>query len=176
MSTTTPLPTGLLRPLHAEQVRWGRGFWRDVQRRTFEVTVPQMWRSLSDPEVTATLRMALDGAPIDAGRIPPGDEVVLPDPQHLAGRWVRWFDLGRVAPQHRQYGQAGGIQRAFVGRHIHQPVEDLLALHVADGSDPIQEQHKILYFQRQALALFLGQDARQAALSQHFGHGPLRQQ
>ena len=56
MSTTTPLPTEPLRALRAAQVRWGRGFWHDVQERTFETTVPQMWASLSDPAVSPGLR------------------------------------------------------------------------------------------------------------------------
>ena len=95
MSTTTPLPTGLLRPLHAEQVRWGRGFWRDVQRRTFEVTVPQMWRSLSDPEVSPGLRNFRIAAGLE-----PGEHA---GPPFMDGDFYKWLEAAiaelEVEPQ-----------------------------------------------------------------------------
>ncbi|WP_243061703.1 glycoside hydrolase family 127 protein [Humibacter sp. RRB41] len=95
MSTTTPLPTGLLRPLHAEQVRWGRGFWQEVQQRTFEVTVPQMWRSLSNPEVSP----GLQNFKIAAGR-ESGEHV---GPPFMDGDFYKWLEAAiaelEVEPQ-----------------------------------------------------------------------------
>lgn len=56
--------------------------------------------SLTDPDTVAMLRAALTGAGMDSAlrRLDSMAEVSLPSPEQLAGRWVRWFDLGRVAP------------------------------------------------------------------------------
>lgn len=67
MSTTTAPTSEPLRPLHADQVRWGRGFWHDVQERTFESTVPTMWESLSDPAVSPGLQNFRIAAGLQAG-------------------------------------------------------------------------------------------------------------
>ena len=55
---------------------------------------------LTDPDTVDALRKALDAADDrDAlRRLESFDISELPDPASLAGRWVRWFDLGRVAP------------------------------------------------------------------------------
>lgn len=55
---------------------------------------------LADPDTVAALRAALV-ATDDRGalrRLESFDISELPDRASLAGRWVRWFDLGRVAP------------------------------------------------------------------------------
>jgi DUF1680 family protein len=54
MPTTNPSP-GLLRGLRAREARWTGGFWHEVQRLTFDASIPDMWRSLSDPAVSPGL-------------------------------------------------------------------------------------------------------------------------
>lgn len=44
-----------LRPLGAANARWASGFWGDIHERTRSTTVPEMWRSLSDPAVSPGL-------------------------------------------------------------------------------------------------------------------------
>ncbi len=54
---------------------------------------------LTDAATVTTLRKALDTADrLAAARLDELDASTLPDQKQLAGRWVRWFDLGRVAP------------------------------------------------------------------------------
>jgi len=55
---------------------------------------------LTDPEMISALRTALGAAGETAalGRLDGFVVEDLPGAQVLAGRWVRWFDLGRVAP------------------------------------------------------------------------------
>lgn len=56
--------------------------------------------ALADPGMLAALRAALRAAEADAAlsRLADFDHCNLPAADQLAGRWVRWFDLGRVAP------------------------------------------------------------------------------
>ncbi|MGN6126463.1 MAG: glycoside hydrolase family 127 protein, partial [Humibacter sp.] len=95
MSTTTPLPTEPLRALRAAQVRWGRGFWHDVQERTFETTVPQMWASLSDPAVSPGLRNFRIAAGLEAGEHQ--------GPPFMDGDLYKWLEAAiaqlEVAPE-----------------------------------------------------------------------------
>jgi nitrate reductase assembly molybdenum cofactor insertion protein NarJ len=67
---------------------------------------------LNDDHVAA-LRTAIDemGQPLIATRFELHDPTGLPGVDELAGRWVRWFDLGRVAPYEGSHvvGTAGGI-------------------------------------------------------------------
>lgn len=55
---------------------------------------------LVDPESIDALRRALAaaGASSALGRLAEVDQASVPAVGELAGRWVRWFDLGRVAP------------------------------------------------------------------------------
>lgn len=55
---------------------------------------------LDDPATTDAARQALRaaGAPEALARADEHGLAVMPDAATLAGRWVRWFDLGRVAP------------------------------------------------------------------------------
>lgn len=55
---------------------------------------------LVDVETRDAIRVALAAAGADAAldRLDSGDALEVLDPAELAGRWVRWFDLGRVAP------------------------------------------------------------------------------
>ncbi|GAB3398393.1 glycoside hydrolase family 127 protein [Humibacter soli] len=95
MSTTTPLPTEPLRALRAAQVRWGRGFWHDVQERTFETTVPQMWASLSDPAVSPGLQNFRIAAGIEDGEHQ--------GPPFMDGDLYKWLEAAiaqlEVAPE-----------------------------------------------------------------------------
>jgi len=56
--------------------------------------------SLTDRGVVGTLRLALIAAEQDSAlsRMDAFAAFELPSSEQLAGRWVRWFDLGRVAP------------------------------------------------------------------------------
>ena len=56
MSTTNTLrESSPLRPLGAQSARWTHGFWGGIHDRTRDVTVPQIWSSLSDPAVSPGL-------------------------------------------------------------------------------------------------------------------------
>lgn len=54
--TAAPRDSALLTPLSANEARWSNGFWSRVHDRTRDVTIPQIWASLSDPEVSPGLR------------------------------------------------------------------------------------------------------------------------
>ncbi|MET1018459.1 MAG: beta-L-arabinofuranosidase domain-containing protein [Microterricola sp.] len=57
MAVTTSLSTHTpLRALDAANARWARGFWGDLHARTRDVTVPRIWESLSDPQVSPGLQ------------------------------------------------------------------------------------------------------------------------
>lgn len=56
-----------LRPVDTSGARWASGFWRDVHDRTRDVTVPQIWGSLSDPEVSPGLRNFRIAAGLEQG-------------------------------------------------------------------------------------------------------------
>jgi nitrate reductase assembly molybdenum cofactor insertion protein NarJ len=55
---------------------------------------------LTDPDTVSALRTALEtcGDRAALRRLELSDGTPSLDPSRLAGRWVRWFDLGRVAP------------------------------------------------------------------------------
>jgi nitrate reductase assembly molybdenum cofactor insertion protein NarJ len=55
---------------------------------------------LTDPDTVSALRSAIEAAGDRAAlrRLDLLDGAPVPDQTVLAGRWVRWFDLGRVAP------------------------------------------------------------------------------
>ncbi|WP_106815162.1 glycoside hydrolase family 127 protein [Microbacterium timonense] len=54
-ATTATRAHARLRPLGATSARWESGFWGDVHDRTRDVTIPQIWSSLSDPAVSPGL-------------------------------------------------------------------------------------------------------------------------
>ncbi|WP_194410381.1 glycoside hydrolase family 127 protein [Microbacterium cremeum] len=54
-ATTATRAHARLRPLGAESARWSSGFWGGVHERTRDVTIPQIWSSLSDPAVSPGL-------------------------------------------------------------------------------------------------------------------------
>ncbi|MGK3954205.1 glycoside hydrolase family 127 protein [Microbacterium sp. I2] len=56
MTATTALRAhARLRPLGADSARWTSGFWGEVHDRTRDVTIPQIWSSLSDSAVSPGL-------------------------------------------------------------------------------------------------------------------------
>ncbi|WP_424447065.1 glycoside hydrolase family 127 protein [Microbacterium arborescens] len=73
-----------LRPLDAEQARWVRGFWGNVHARTRDVTVPRIWDSLSDPDVSPGLRNFRLAAGLEAG-----SHV---GPPFMDGDFYKWFE------------------------------------------------------------------------------------
>ncbi len=73
-----------LRPLDAEQARWARGFWGNVHDRTRDVTVPRIWDSLSDPEVSPGLRNFELAAGVESG-----SHV---GPPFMDGDFYKWFE------------------------------------------------------------------------------------
>lgn len=68
MPVTTALRAhARLRPLGAGNARWARGFWGRVHDRTRDVTIPQIWDSLSDPSVSSALRNFRVAAGLEPG-------------------------------------------------------------------------------------------------------------
>ena len=83
-NTTTTGAGAALKPLHASAIRWSGGFWGEELERTREVTVPSMWRSLSDPDVSPGWRNFL----IAAGEV----EGVHEGPPFLDGDLYKWLE------------------------------------------------------------------------------------
>ncbi|QLD11458.1 glycoside hydrolase family 127 protein [Microbacterium oleivorans] len=73
-----------LRPLDAEQARWARGFWGTVHDRTRDVTVPRIWDSLSDPEISPGLRNFRLAAGLESG--------THVGPPFMDGDFYKWFE------------------------------------------------------------------------------------
>lgn len=82
--TTSARRHAALSPLGAANLRWSGGFWGAQLERTRAVTVPSMWRSLSDPEVSPGWRNFL----IAAGR----DEGEHQGPPFLDGDLYKWLE------------------------------------------------------------------------------------
>src|SRR4029453_17326368 len=83
-TTTTAGRHAVLSPLGAANLRWSGGFWGAQLERTREVTVPSIWRSLSDPEVSPGWGNFL----IAAGR----DEGEHQGPPFLDGDMYKWLE------------------------------------------------------------------------------------
>jgi DUF1680 family protein len=82
--TTTAGRHAALTPLGAANLRWNGGFWGAQLERTRDVTVPSIWRSLSDPEVSPGWRNFLIAA---------GDaEGVHEGPPFLDGDLYKWLE------------------------------------------------------------------------------------
>ncbi|GAB3612520.1 glycoside hydrolase family 127 protein [Humibacter ginsengisoli] len=81
---TSTLSGPPLRHLHAHDASWTSGFWRDVQRRTFDVGLPAMWRSLSDPAVSP----GLQNFRIAAGEIKGEHQ----GPPFMDGDFYKWLE------------------------------------------------------------------------------------
>jgi len=91
---TTSSPHAPLRPLHAAEARWSSGFWGSVQDRTFTSTVPGIWQSLSDGDVSPGLRNFRIAAGLDAG--------THDGPPFMDGDFYKWLEAAiaqlEVAP------------------------------------------------------------------------------
>lgn len=66
-ATTATRAHARLRPLGAESARWSSGFWGGVHERTRDVTIPQIWSSLSDPAISPGLTNFRIAAGLEAG-------------------------------------------------------------------------------------------------------------
>lgn len=84
-----------LRPLSAADARWERGFWHEVQQRTFDATIPTMWRSLNEPAVSP----GLENFRIAAGLVE-GEHA---GPPFMDGDFYKWLEAAinrlDVAPE-----------------------------------------------------------------------------
>jgi DUF1680 family protein len=83
-TTTTTGAHAALNRLDASAIRWSGGFWGDELERTRNVTVPSIWRSLSDPAVSPGWRNF---------RIAAGDvDGVHEGPPFLDGDLYKWLE------------------------------------------------------------------------------------
>ncbi|WP_243231724.1 glycoside hydrolase family 127 protein [Microbacterium sp. CIAB417] len=83
-ATTSARPHARLQPLDAAGARWTSGFWGDVHDRTRDVTIPQIWSSLSDEAISpglANFRVA-------AG-LQPGEHA---GPPFMDGDFYKWLE------------------------------------------------------------------------------------
>ncbi|MBW9094349.1 glycoside hydrolase family 127 protein [Microbacterium jejuense] len=83
-ATTATRAHARLRPLGAAHARWASGFWGDVHDRTRDVTIPQIWSSLSDPAVSP----GLANFRIAAG-LEPGEHS---GPPFMDGDFYKWLE------------------------------------------------------------------------------------
>ncbi|GAA5206266.1 glycoside hydrolase family 127 protein [Microbacterium kyungheense] len=83
-ATTATRAHARLRPLGAANARWASGFWGQIHDRTRDVTVPQIWSSLSDPAVSP----GLANFRIAAG-LEPGEHS---GPPFMDGDFYKWFE------------------------------------------------------------------------------------
>lgn len=73
-----------LRPLGADSVRWSSGFWGAVHDRTRDVTIPQIWSSLSDPAISPGLANFRIAAGLEAG--------AHAGPPFMDGDFYKWLE------------------------------------------------------------------------------------
>lgn len=120
---TTSSPHAPLRPLHAAEARWSSGFWGSVQDRTFTSTVPTIWQSLSDGEVSPGLRNFRIAAGLEDG--------AHDGPPFMDGDFYKWLEAAiaqlEVAPTDERAAQVDELARliASVQRedgYLHTPV------------------------------------------------------
>lgn len=83
-ATTATRAHARLRPLGAESAQWSSGFWGGVHERTRDVTIPQIWSSLSDPAVSP----GLTNFRIAAG-LEPGTHL---GPPFMDGDFYKWLE------------------------------------------------------------------------------------
>lgn len=92
---TNSSPHALLRPLDASEARWTGGFWGAVQHRTFATTVPTIWGSLSDPDISPALRNFRIAAGTEEGSHQ--------GPPFMDGDFYKWLEAAiaqlEVAPE-----------------------------------------------------------------------------
>ncbi|MFE5408994.1 glycoside hydrolase family 127 protein [Microbacterium sp. NPDC056569] len=83
-ATTATRAHARLRPLGADSARWASGFWGDVHDRTRDVTIPQIWSSLSDPAISAGLTNFRIAAGLEEG--------AHAGPPFMDGDFYKWFE------------------------------------------------------------------------------------
>lgn len=83
-ATTARRAHARLRPLDATSARWAGGFWGDIHDRTRDVTIPQIWSSLSDPAVSPALRNFRVAAGIEQG--------AHDGPPFMDGDFYKWLE------------------------------------------------------------------------------------
>jgi len=88
-ATTATRAHARLRPLGAANARWASGFWGDVHDRTRDVTIPQIWSSLSDPAVSPGLANFRIAAGLDAGEHS--------GPPFMDGDFYKWLEAAIAA-------------------------------------------------------------------------------
>ncbi|WP_308467042.1 glycoside hydrolase family 127 protein [Rathayibacter soli] len=84
MTTTDTEALRALAPLDGACMRWTGGFWSERSERTINVTVPSIWQSLSNPEVSPAWRNFL----IAAGR----QDGTHQGPPFLDGDLYKWLE------------------------------------------------------------------------------------
>lgn len=105
---------------------------------------------LSDPESLDALRTALDQAGVSAAlaRLSEVDHAAIPPVGDLAGRWVRWFDLGRVAPYE-------GSNVASTAGGVTPRLADVAGFYRAFGLEVVDERPDHVVAQLEFLAMAL---------------------
>ena len=83
-ATTATRAHARLRPLGAESARWASGFWGDIHDRTRDVTIPQIWASLSDPAISAGLTNFRIAAGLESGEHA--------GPPFMDGDFYKWLE------------------------------------------------------------------------------------
>ena len=83
-ATTATRAHARLRPLGADSARWASGFWGDVHDRTRDVTIPQIWSSLSDPAISAGLTNFRIAAGLESGEHA--------GPPFMDGDFYKWLE------------------------------------------------------------------------------------
>lgn len=83
-ATTARRAHARLRPLDAAGARWAGGFWGDIHERTRDVTIPQIWSSLSDPAVSPGLANFRIAAGLEPG--------AHSGPPFMDGDFYKWLE------------------------------------------------------------------------------------
>lgn len=83
-ATTARRAHARLRPLDAAGARWAGGFWGDIRERTRDVTIPQIWSSLSDPAVSPGLANFRIAAGLEPG--------AHSGPPFMDGDFYKWLE------------------------------------------------------------------------------------
>jgi nitrate reductase assembly molybdenum cofactor insertion protein NarJ len=120
--------------------------------------------ALADAETLAALRAALGTADEQRalGRLADATPVGADTVPALAGTWVRWFDLGRVAPYE-------GSNVASTAGGVTPRLADVAAFYRAFGTEVTGERpdHVVAQLEFLALALLLEAEARETGDDEH---------
>lgn len=107
-TTNPPRQYARLTTLTAPQMRWTGGFWGDVLERTRTVTVPGIWRSLSDPATSPGWRNFL----IASGDAEGSHE----GPPFLDGDLYKWLEAAVSLLETTANAEAEGVIEAIAER------------------------------------------------------------